>query len=134
MRKTIAGILIGMFVGAAVEGQVFSNYYAPSQLMEKGTRLPETYYETLRLGYATGVADSLSFVVEFGGKSTKSYEEDYEIMAKIDQCLKFRGTTRGTLMSYAADIWRDWQHDSKESAAAWLAISCLPTYERPGQR
>jgi hypothetical protein len=126
MRKTLAGILIGMFVGGAIEAQIFSAYYTPGQLMETAKyRENDHMMEGIRLGYATGVADALSFVSEFGAKSTRSYEEDYVVMVRIDECLKFRGTTRGTLTSYAADVWRPLT-GQKESAAALLAVSCLP--------
>lgn len=126
MRKTIAGILIGMFVGAVVEGQMFGSYWNTGQIFESGGALTEqNYFETLRLGYATGVADTIGFVVEFGRQSKLSYEQDYETMASIHECLSFRGTTRGTLTSYASDMWRKWKTE-KESAAAVLAVSCLP--------
>lgn len=130
MRKTIAGILIGMFLGAAtvVEGQnYFGHYYASTDLFPAwgDVLTDEEYYQHIRLGYGAGVVDALEFVISYGAYSKNSFEDDYKRIAKIKECLTFRGTTRGVLDAYASSVWRKAMKEAvTESAAAVLAISC----------
>jgi hypothetical protein len=127
MWRGVIGVIVGMLFSGSVavlEGQLFSRYFNPGHLFRPAqSALEEEYFQTLRMGYSSGVVDALTFVVEFGAKSTQSFEDDYYKMQGIVKCLTFRGSSRGTLASYAADVWRPLS-GQEESAAALLAASC----------
>lgn len=111
----IVGVIVASVVSIGAESFKGPSHYYSSTKM-RGTS------ESIRIGYVTGVSDTLSLVTWFLTGSKATYAEDHKVLRAWETCLEFRGRTAGALEQFAEATWTDAPAGDENVSAASLLI------------
>jgi hypothetical protein len=117
--KVLAGVALGVIVGAIVEGAVAQAAWRQFQNAAQIGGMPEFF----TIGYVAGVHDALTAVVDM--------DDDPSIMPMVNktyrkqalQCLARRGTTLISLIIWAKRMWAGVPYPYAEDNAASLIVA-----------